>query len=460
MAATKVAEELGFIEDDGIENCLMHQGNKIAEWGIGFLKRSKKKMPYDPFDECVSFINRAHSTVKYFANSTKNKANISELHKKICDDLRLSGIDPEDVLHLESFKTIKNGTRIAAPHTMIKSLIRNKILICMWIETNFETQSNFLLPDYFIKDEIDYKILQEIEAILTVCSFTTTSVQQEKCWSAAYSVVFSRHLLKRLSAVELDVIMLTKSDGRRISRKVEEFENMSLKVLERCIEETKHRFGDYLLSNDNDRLPYQTLAAVGLDLRTNSGGIDDIPKSFIVKNCWPAVKKVAENFFESQWDNENYSAALGDDNGNQVDTEDDGLDLNINLSPIVNQKSTKKSSFMHDFQIAYQKFIRLKIDWKEEFPLRENWNLRSAIDMDLTNMYRKFGEDYSQFHIIPKLAMIYCPKNLSESFAERIFSAGKLLLNNKSNRMKNETFNMRICMRMNKIFFTWLERIL
>ena len=61
--------------------------------------------------------------------------------------------------------------------------------------------------------------------------------------------------------------------------------------------------------------------------------------------------------------------------------------------------------------------------------------------------------DYSQFHIIPKLAMIYCPKNLSESFAERIFSAGKLLLNNKSNRMKNETFNMRVCMRMNKIFF-------
>ena len=71
MAATKVAEELGFIEDDGIENCLMHQGNKIAERGNGFLKRSKKEMPYEPFHECISFINRAHSTVKYFANSTK-----------------------------------------------------------------------------------------------------------------------------------------------------------------------------------------------------------------------------------------------------------------------------------------------------------------------------------------------------------------------------------------------------
>ena len=50
------------------------------------------------------------------------------------------------------------------------------------------------------------------------------------------------------------------------------------------------------------------------------------------------VKQVAENFFESQWDNENCLAALGDDNDNQIDTEDDGLDLNINLSPIVNQK--------------------------------------------------------------------------------------------------------------------------
>ena len=63
---------------------------------------------------------------------------------------------------------------------------------------------------------------------------------------------------------------------------------MTLKVLERYIEQTKHRFDDYLLSNENDRLPYQKLAAVELDLRTKSGGIDDIPKRFKLLVCGEA----------------------------------------------------------------------------------------------------------------------------------------------------------------------------
>ena len=87
------------------------------------------------------------------------------------------------------------------------------------------------------------------------------------------------------------------------------------------------------------------------------------------------MKKVAENFFESQWDSENCLAALCDDDDNQVDSED-GLNLNINISPIAIQNSTKKSHFMHNLQIAYQKFIKLKIYWKKEFPERENWNLK------------------------------------------------------------------------------------
>lgn len=73
------------------------------------------------------------------------------------------------------------------------------------------------------------------------------------------------------------------------------------------------------------------------------------------------------------------------------------------------------------------------------------------IDIDVLPLYLNLSE-HTIYGVVARCAMSILGRNLSESFVERLFSAGKFVLNERSSNMDRELMEMRTLLRMNKSF--------
>ena len=76
FADLAVARVLGF----DAEGCQMHSGNKVGEWAVGSLTKSKNNVAVEPFPEGVALMADLHNAAKYYSYGKR----LDELHS-CCD---------------------------------------------------------------------------------------------------------------------------------------------------------------------------------------------------------------------------------------------------------------------------------------------------------------------------------------------------------------------------------------
>jgi hypothetical protein len=166
-AAKGIASQLDLEE----EVCAMHDGDKLGQAAIGDLTRSRGGRVVKPFAEGVALMTRARKLKMgtYFSYGTRH-SELIEIGQKN-EPQRVPGIKVQIDL---------NGTRVAAKHGLVFSLLRlSRALKVYAITKEAEIKSVWSFSNE------DWETLAEFEAVLNVTKMTTSMAQYEKLYTGA-----------------------------------------------------------------------------------------------------------------------------------------------------------------------------------------------------------------------------------------------------------------------------------
>ena len=251
-AALGVAELCNIAESEG---CDMHDGDKVSCSGTGRLVRSRQKIAVNPFIKGKNILLLAQELAVCWNHGDRIDT-LKLIAKKHGQD-DWPAIRPE-MAH--------NGTRIAAQHSLLYSLIRMSQSIQV-SQSPLEKETMLSLSKGKnskqcprISDE-NWVAFHQIEAILNTTQLLTKLSQTENLFMGAYGPIIKHRVYniikhrvynalkgKVIKSIDLDKSLLKPS---RVDLHFEDCCDIAQQVWLRCIVEFERRF----LCNDSD-FPY------------------------------------------------------------------------------------------------------------------------------------------------------------------------------------------------------------
>jgi hypothetical protein len=204
----------------------MHQGDKVGRWTCGTLKKSKSKLPNDPFPEGLVIVKQQHDLAKEFSYGTR-----LALLSACCQEEKCADVKPQIDI---------NTTRVASQHKLIKTNLRihpghNRYVVKYGSEARVSKLA--------VAQE-QWKEAAEMEAVLANVTQLTTIAQHERVWTGAFDVLVGRRFIQqskpesKLDCIPLDGDMNNIKRVAKVAEKV-----VGEKAQARAYAEAGRRFG-------------------------------------------------------------------------------------------------------------------------------------------------------------------------------------------------------------------------
>jgi hypothetical protein len=142
----------------------MHDGDKIGQFVVGGLIRSRNNVPINPFPEGHELVKKAHMLGTYFIYNTRH-TQLMTFRQQIRDQPELK------------IKVDLNTTRGAAQHGLLNSDLKLIRLLSIYMIVHNDT------PQLTISE---WESIAEIEEILNISKDLTTLMQYEHIYNGAF----------------------------------------------------------------------------------------------------------------------------------------------------------------------------------------------------------------------------------------------------------------------------------
>ena len=471
---------------DERESCDMHDGDKVGQSATGRLIRYRKNNPVNPFPSGVAVMKKAHRVGTYFSYSNRL-----------------------DVLHaIAALMTVPkiriqvdlNGTRIAAQHGLLFSLIRLQRALVVYQAKE--------CPVAFSVSDVEWKQMVEIEGVLNITQVLTKMSQFERLYTGAYSTFIKRYVYKRLRAPTIPLVDLkaVKAPPKlpRVKTDIQSMTMVGATCRNRAILEFKRWFlGNkteeaFIVPGDVETNNRQMIAML-LDLRTlNHVGDTELFKKGVTL-LYEEYILFSVQYFKFEREAEKAACAIMPPSGD-VTTEQretaidqpnpttnsaslqllqllDRSDESVHSEGKSSEEETEEDKQAADAEEArstirkkLKNWCRYVVDWKGLYPdaeLPETNNevlpLDDLLHLDVGVLYRKIEEedkDRKLYGFLPLMASC-CKGQIgalnAESYAERVNSVGKLIMTNDSTLLGDELLNKLVTLRMNRTFMEFMR---
>ena len=494
-AALGVARQLDM---DEVEGCDMHDGDKIGQAAIGELVRTRMKVPINPFTDGKEIVTKFHKMSTHFSSAAKRR----ELLKAIV----ARHPDVPDV----KVQVDHNDTRVAARHGLLFSSLRMKKAMEIY---NVEHQPESW-PDVY-----DWRIGREFEGVLNISRALTTIAQYESKYNAAYGPVVKLMVYKNLTASKIKVVDCANwkiaPRAPRIELPITEMSELGKKCVKRATLEFERRFmgnteevqfklqlpakeGE-LVINDRQKVAMlldprikRNTQVMTRDGWTDAGEI--LGREYIKFYCQckdydrkekqellmlraesaptagaevtPAVVN-ATITQERRAPDTGGSVLLNDvlsDSDEERMNDDEDMDAEPSDEDIL-AKDIEDASI--EFRSAFKQWKRYAPDWLKIYPSLNDRGINlSIIDdfmaLDLKPMIDDIKKENKagKFGYLP--LMMGCSVGQlgalnAESFAERVNSAAKLLIDDKNTALADNLIDQLVVLRMNRSFMEFMR---
>jgi hypothetical protein len=439
------------------DGCSMHNDDKVFRWGTGDLKKSKNKIPVEPFDDGVQFAKQVHSAAHFFTWDQR-----SSLLRQCCQTVGIPFIRP-DIDH--------NNTRVAAFRGLLLSLGRLANGIKMTYGTSLGAQAPQL-------DDSDFDTICEWEAIGGLTSVAIKLYQNEVAWTGAYKDVIFKKLAGQLDHTR-DGASLKLIDHRNVSigkpkpvqtKKFADFSDLGKECWTRSAEELGRRH-----SMAHGSVTDQDLANSLLDVRTKNGHHLSATELRVANGALEAEYMLYQDQFNE------YMKAAADANedtqrptspaepSTMVDTSGSPdspsmfcLGSNPHACHVdVQNAMAEKRTLYH---VHLKSWLALDIDWLTEFPELAKLNktnaqfdlLKDLLPLNLSPLYHRLLESGKYGHL-PRLAFARLGCDLASGYVERMNSAAKDVMPKGYTLLSPLVLEMLTLLRVNKDFIMHFE---
>ena len=494
-AALGVATELGHDRDP----CEMHQDDKPNRAGFGYLTRSKNGVVINPFPECQDLLSRLHKLGVHFSFSTRfdtmilmlDTAGVRSPRIRIAVDL--------------------NTTRVSACLNLIHSALRMHKLLLVYAAAN--PLSPVAKVSY-----ADYVVLAQLEAIARCSATCAVLVQTEQYFTKAIGFPLHMRMLEQLRAdtftvIHLDAITESPVLVRREMAK-EQLTTLAREALRRTTLEAERRhcgnLGDEL-SGANVVMSDSAKLATLLDPRTctcmhlpEDGPlareefaeqlVPELKEAYIeygfnAARFWEAKAKRAEApapvVVEPEAEPDapppprvarpnafGFSAPRASVDVAVPPPESEAAKSARRATAARNATSKLRCDLASHFDIVHNNYVLYcsEIDWRALFP---DLNLPADGDYDLLDdlieadvtvildaMIRA-DPDRARFGYLPYMATgskASVGAFLASSYAERVNSAGNLILTKGNTLLADDEIDMCVVLRMNRNFMAYMRK--
>ena len=437
----------------------MHASDKIPRFALGVL--GSKNVERNVFVDGEKLVEKARQCAAKVSNAYKKRKGL----KMIAEDLDKA---------VTRLVLDKGATRMSSTYTMLKSVLKNETVMKKWISDNPGGSADGMVE----LEATDWEALREIEALLQTMSEVTTITQYETAWTAAYRIPLYFSLKEKLGSDSVAVLMLDSQDGSRMHKPI--MTAVAKEVQKRGLEEAERRIGTSLKEftrQGNENVEKFEMAALLLDLRTKSdrrySGEDNADYGERRGKIIAAFQEVVFEYELQVLRNTKYLniEEAAEDDGYDSNYEADLMHFETNIFPSIPRTIEEKmrNEARAIATEAGKNWMKLKSDqptfWLEHMPGvfdaakhiyidrrgEEKIDPVKMIDIDVLPLYLNLSE-HAIYGVVARCAMSILGRNLSESFVERLFSAGKFVLNERSSNMDRELMEMRTLLRMNKNF--------
>jgi hypothetical protein len=452
FAALAVASKL----DQQADGCKMHSGDKVGSWAIGHLTRkdgSGTGALVNPFPVGVALVAKVRDAAKYYSYASR-----SDELEKACE------------LHNQSFAKPKvdlNGTRIAAKHRLLESMLRlwkphNTIVHALASGTTGEKRSADRIR---ISDE-EWAIAAEFEAVLAAIATATTIVQFEALYTGGMRCIVQAKLVHELQSENLAVFDFEQSmkDHKlpRGRKAVNNFSAAGKECVARANSEAQKRFGPPLAKHE--------LAAIVFDARLK--GMRFLEAEQRAAAIAAAVEYLASHLVAiglaggspAAGSDDNDGGIILSDNDASSGSDDDMFSLGAsNFSPSASEESPMTTETAEEVaQALVAKWLTLEVDFIVAVPDLLKYRItnkklsitKHLFDLDLGAMYCELMKNPMLGCYKPCFVagLALCSSNLSQSFCERVISTAALVMPDSNTLMKPHLVEMCCVLRMNRRF--------
>ena len=477
-ATLSVAEEL----DLEPEKCTMHQGDKIGKSAIGELVRSKNKVIVNPFPHGLNLLKMLRDQARHFSAVHTNRV---KYDKFLEENPHLPG---------SSIQVDLNDTRMSSVHGLIRSSLRIKRTLTRYFAT-------YDIPVYLNNE--DWEFAREVEGVLNISKDLVTLSQNEKKINSVYGPLFKRTIHQGYLAEAIQLIDI-ESWGKttrapRSPKKINAFSIRGRECRKRAMLECERRFfgnteettfEDQGCSDDDIRVKMtkREFATLLLDPRTC------VDPDVLDSDGWQEALTILEGFYVDYYvtmkayDRKKVSEtnACVDDGKRVLDEREQRdeppkkrkISLGLHMANrsvasserqtnhiIVSEESFKqldKQAAKIEFKSAIAQWTEWDVPWSILYPNNkfETFNLYTEL-MDLNmKVLLDFATKYSEsndlcFGLLPlmcKVSKCQLGALMSQSFAERMNSRGKLIVTENRTCLKHSTLEKLVVLKMNKMF--------
>jgi len=484
IAALKVAKDL----EVDMGRCLMHEGDKIGKSCVGELLRSRNHVIVNPFPQGLALLKKYRDQTKFLSSSYSNRVKY--------DNFKLA--NPDAVSKMLVLDT--NETRVTSIYELIKSNLYVKMPM-----SKFFLEDD--IPPFLSADNWEEGI--EFEAVLHIQQRLTTLAQNEQKCNGAMGAVIKQHTLKTLKAPGINVIDMDRwsiyKKPQRIRKSVFEMTEVGKICRNRAILECERRFFGNNTEEIYDECDDEVAKKVQLTDREKGMLLLDprtcMQQSIMDEEAWREAYDIVQDeyveLYYAKMIEKRAEISTLDDVVSATETDDDDdlnppvavaaqrLSLNLGQSTEAryalamennnNQELTEQDYRQIDerdakseFILAFQHWQNWIPDWKHLFPGYnfETYDLMDEmlhLDMKILmkESERVSESNDKKFKLLPLMAK--CSKFqlgalVSQSFAERMNSAGKNIVTDNRTNLDQDMIDKLVILRMNKRFMEYARQ--
>ena len=471
VAACGVAARLDMPET---EPCGMHQGDKVGAAAIGQLVRSKQKKAINAFPEGVQLMQRCRNIAKHFSYGSKRIGDLKDL----CKVTEEAGIKPCVDL---------NKTRIAAPHRLLYSLLRQPRALTMYeTKTSNNLKLTWTAPSKF------WHGVAEFEAILYVSQKTSKLSQIEQYFCSAYFVLIKALTLNALRGKSLPVVDLTKPTTNpilpRAPKKYDDFSEAGRTCWQRALLECERRFCGNV-TEDIDEAPLvmsdREKISMLLDLRTTKAThvtaevLDESKQAFYdFYASWMLRAEEYKQEKAAEQQKFNGKRAVDNEGGAEPKAKKGKKDPSIvgisydakghseseseEEEPEEAEESAeaKLDRLKKDGKTKLRAWRKICVDWQAEFPdqihSNEDLDLMDLMTIDIGKLYLKYeslnNPDYGVIPILATSSYGQFGALNAEGFCERILRATNQVMDKGNTLLSDPYLEKLTLLRINRPF--------
>ena len=493
-AALGVAKHLGM---DEVEGCDMHDGDKIGQSAIGELVRSKMKVAINPFEDGKAIVQKFHKMGIHFSSAQKRRDLLKQIVARHPDI-------PDVKVQVDH-----NDTRVAARHGLLLSSLRMKKAMEFY---NIDCH-----PENW-PDAYDWKVAREFEGVLNVSRALTTIAQYESKYNAAYGPVVKLMVYKNLSARTISVVdcdnwkLLPRAPRTELA--ITEMSELGKKCVKRATVEFERRF-----MGNKEEVPFKLQVpskqgqlnindrqkvAMYLDPRikrnaqvmdrnswNDAGAI--LGREYIKFYCqckeYDRKEKLDRLVLAADAASTGAEAnpivvttaikqerrALSTNSGGSglvhdilSDSEEYDVNYDEDLHGLTSDEEVRakdENDAEIEFQGAFKKWKKYSPDWLELYPTLKGYDANLIDDfmpLDLKPMLDHLekenkGGKFGYLPLIMGCSVGQLGALNAESFAERVNSAAKLLIDDKNTSLADPLIDKLVVLRMNKSFMEFMR---